>query len=158
MSWKIPISALAIIAGFFFSSIQINAEDHKALDPFAVYGGNWFHFKNCWVLVNRGTDSEFTHPFDLNEYEEYSEFRANKPEQWLYGFRLRFIGASEEDVKNQPDFFSDPNEAFTRTGSYRIGWCSGRPIRAQGVGAPLPYPTTPTWMIFKRFRTREAVM
>jgi len=95
-------------------------EDHKALDPFAVYGGNWFHFKNCWVLVNRGTDSEFTHPFDLNEYEEYSEFRANKPEQWLYGFRLRFIGASEEDVKNQPDFFSDPNEAFTRTGSYRM--------------------------------------
>ena len=92
----------------------------EAIDPSAVYGGNWFHFKNCWVVVNKGTDCPFIAPFDTTKYEEYSEYRANKPEQWLYGFRLRFLGASEEDVKNQPNIFSDPNEAFTRSGSYRM--------------------------------------
>ena len=92
----------------------------KAIDPFAVYGGNWFHFKNCWVVINKGTDCSFTAPFDTTKYEEYAEYRANKPEQWLYGFWLRFLGASEEDVKNQPDIFSNPNEAFTRSSSYRM--------------------------------------
>ena len=94
--------------------------EHKAKDPFAVYGKKWFHFKNTWAVVNADTDTPFTHPFDINKYEEYSDFRANQPEQWLYGFRLRFLGASEEDVKNQPNIFSDPNEAFTRSGSYRM--------------------------------------
>ncbi len=93
--------------------------EHKAKDPFAVYGEKWFHFKNMWPVVNDGTDRPFTHPFDINKYEEYSDFRANQPEQWLYGFRLRFMGASEEDVKNQPDFFSDPNQVFTRSATYR---------------------------------------
>ena len=55
MSWKIPISALAIIAGFFFSSIQINAEDHKALDyRLLANKENGFSVQGVERLINEG--------------------------------------------------------------------------------------------------------
>ena len=89
-------------------------QEHKARDPFAVYGGNWFHFKNMWTVVNKDTDSPFTHPFDVNVYEGYEEYRDGEPEQWLTGFNIRFTGTEDEPLP----IFGDPNEVFTKTNIY----------------------------------------
>tara|TARA_B100001996_G_scaffold89998_1_gene66770 strand:- start:21 stop:662 length:642 start_codon:yes stop_codon:yes gene_type:complete len=102
--------------------------EHKARDPFAVYGENWFHFKNMWAIVNKDTDSVFTHPFDVNEFETYEDWRADKPEQWLQNFTVRFTGAEGKPLP----IFGDPNEVFTRTNCYyvthhaRVFYCEGK--------------------------------
>ena len=90
--------------------------EHKAKDPFAVYGEKWFHFKNTWALVNDDTDTPFTHPFDINEFTTYEDYRGNTPEHWLEGFSIRFTGTEDKPIP----IFGDPNEVFTKTNIYLL--------------------------------------